>query len=70
MPIYDFYCITAECPENTGFSEGIPNRKKELFVGMNDEPECEVCGSKLQKLIGCPMGYVKGTETYCRGGRF
>ena len=65
MPIFDTYCTTTECPENTGHYP-TSHRVKEVSCKINEEPVCDGCGGVLKKLLTAIPGYVKGTETYTR----
>lgn len=65
MPIFEFYCTTTECPENTGHYP-TSHRPIELLVWDNEIPVCSVCGSSLNKGVSAPRGYVKGTENPCK----
>ena len=61
MPIFDFYCTTSECPENTGHFP-TSHRSFELFVKPNEIPQCTACFGDMTKIIGAPALQFNGRD--------
>lgn len=60
-PIYEYYCSTIECPENTGHFP-TSHRIIEKLVKMDEHPDCDVCHCKLIKVTSAPRGRVTGSR--------
>lgn len=62
MPIYEFKCN----PDSNCVNSKIGI---EILAKSDEVVKCPYCHKTMSRELSAPMGYVRGTDTPCRGNR-